>query len=162
MADTTQDKETQQTTPENKDTVTNKPQTPQIAPKDTYELIENDKGEIMALIYADEKQPQNPSFVLNENNRRIELERNKNDLVFIDGLQPEAINKLKNISSLYVCEMKYNPDETAESEIVYAYIAPLKKKDQEEPKPQNLQKSLSEKIQQARKNVLKKSNSLPK
>ena len=162
MADTTQNTEqTPQITQEKKPGA-GAPQASQVIPEDTYELIENDKGEIMALIYADEKQPQNPSFALNENSRRIELERCKDDLIFIDGLQPEAIEKLKSISNLYVCEMKYNPDENAESEIVHAYIAPLKKKDredpkpQEKPKPQPTQESLSEKARQARENVLKK------
>ncbi len=162
MADTTQNTgQTPQITQEKKPGA-GSPQAAQVIPEDTYELIENDKGEIMALIYADEKQPQNPSFALNENSRRIELERCKDDLIFIDGLQPEAIEKLKSISNLYVCEMKYNPDENAESEIVHAYIAPLKKKDREDPKPQEQpkqqspQESLSEKARQARENILKK------
>ena len=77
-------------------------------PQNVYELMENDDGEVMVLLFAGEGTPQNPSFTLDETNRLIELSRSKNDIVLIEGLLPDAVEKLKKLSVLYVCEMKYN------------------------------------------------------
>ena len=48
--------------------------------KDIYELLENNNKEIMVLIYTLGNQPENPKFILNENNRCLEIYRNKKDL----------------------------------------------------------------------------------
>lgn len=82
----------------------------------------------MVLLFAGEGTPQNPSFTLDEANRLIELSRSKNDIVLIEGLLPNAVEKLKKLSVLYVCEMKYNENPEAENEILHAYAAALKKK----------------------------------
>ncbi len=125
-----------------------------INPKDVYELIENDKGEIMVLLFADGQPPEKPFYYLNEQEKTLELMRSPSDSILIDGLQSVSIEKIKPLSQIYVCEMKYNEDENAEDEIVYAYTATLKKKDQ---KPQQLQKEdLSEKARRAREEILKK------
>lgn len=97
-------------------------------PQNVYELMENDDGEVMVLLFAGEGTPQNPSFTLDEANRLIELSRSKNDIVLIEGLLPDAVEKLKKLSVLYVCEMKYNENPEAENEILHAYAAALKKK----------------------------------
>lgn len=97
-------------------------------PQNVYELMENDDGEVMVLLFAGEGTPQNPSFTLDEANRLIELSRSKNDIVLIEGLLPNAVEKLKKLSVLYVCEMKYNENPEAENEILHAYAAALKKK----------------------------------
>lgn len=97
-------------------------------PQNVYELMENDDGEVMVLLFAGEGTPQNPSFTLDETNRLIELSRSKNDIVLIEGLLPDAVEKLKKLSVLYVCEMKYNENPEAENEILHAYAAALKKK----------------------------------
>ena len=99
-------------------------------PQNVYELMENDDGEVMVLLFAGEGTPQNPSFTLDETNRLIELSRSKNDIVLIEGLLPDAVEKLKKLSVLYVCEMKYNENPEAENEILHAYAAALKKKEQ--------------------------------
>ena len=114
-------------------------QSSSLNPQDVYELIENDKGEIMLIIYATEQEPQNPSFALNEKDRRIELTRAKDDILHIEGLQAETVEKFKTVEKLYICEMKYNPDNNTENEIMYAYTALLKKKEQNEAQPQNNQ-----------------------
>ena len=137
---------------------------PSLNPQDVYELIENDKGEIMLIIYATEQEPQNPSFDLNEKARRIELTRGKDDILHIEGLQTETIEKFKTVEKLYICEMKYNPDNNTENEIMYAYTALLKKKEQNEAqppkqsnqKPEEAKKNLSEKVRQAREEALKR------
>lgn len=97
-------------------------------PQNVYELMENDDGEVMVLLFAGEGTPQNPSFTLDETNRLIKLSRSKNDIVLIEGLLPDAVEKLKKLSVLYVCEMKYNENPEAENEILHAYAAALKKK----------------------------------
>lgn len=97
-------------------------------PQNVYELMENDDGEVMVLLFAGEGTPQNPSFTLDEANRLIELSRSKNDIVLIEGLLPDAVEKLKKLSVLYVCEMKYNENPEAENEILHAYAAAYKKK----------------------------------
>ena len=99
-------------------------------PQNVYELMENDDGEVMVLLFAGEGTPQNPSFTLDETNRLIELSRSKNDIVLIEGLLPDAVEKLKKLSVLYVCEMKYNENPEAENEILHAYAAALKNRRQ--------------------------------
>ena len=139
-------------------------QSSSLNPQDVYELIENDKGEIMLIIYATGQEPQNPSFALNEKDRRIELTRGKDDILHIEGLQAETVEKFKTVEKLYICEMKYNPDNNTENEIMYAYNALLKKKEQNEaqtpkqsnPKPEEAKKNLSEKVRQAREEALKR------
>ena len=66
-----------------------------INPKDVYELMENDQGEIMLLLYAGETAPQKASFHLNEERKCIELYRNPKDTVIIEGLEKDSIIKLK-------------------------------------------------------------------
>lgn len=128
-------------------------------PQNVYELMENDDGEVMVLLFAGEGTPQNPSFTLDEANQLIELSRSKNDIVLIEGLLPDAVEKLKKLSVLHVCEMKYNENPEAENEILHAYAAALKKKEQPQQnadaKPA-AQESLSEKARKARENVLNK------
>lgn len=98
-----------------------------IDPKNVYELIENDNGEMMVLLFADDKAPQNSTFCLNETKKVLELYRNKDNTVSIEGLKTETMKKIKNLDKIYVCELKYNEDENAENEIIYAYAANLKK-----------------------------------
>lgn len=66
-------------------------------PQNVYELMENDDGEVMVLLFAGEGTPQNPSFTLDEANQLIELSRSKNDIVLIEGLLPDAVEKLKKL-----------------------------------------------------------------
>ena len=77
-------------------------------PQNVYELMENDDGEVMVLLFAGEGTPQNPSITLDETNRLIELSRSKNDIVRFDGVVADDVYKLKKLSVLYFCEMKYN------------------------------------------------------
>ncbi len=136
----------------------------QLEPQNIYELLENDNGEIMVLIFAGENKPLNPTFQLKEKEKLIEITRNKSEIVLIEGLQPEAIEKIRNLKTLYVCEMKYNENPEAENEIVNAYAAVLKKKPTQ---PQTSivkevslpQKTLAEKARKARENILNKNNS---
>lgn len=123
-------------------------------PKDVYELLENDEGEIMLLLYAGESKPQTAAFHINEKLKNLELYRNDKDLVIIDGLAPESITKLKKIKTLYVCEMKYSTAPDSENEILYAY--PATPKEVSVPTKEKKGPSLSEKAKTAREKVLKK------
>lgn len=123
-------------------------------PKDIYELLENDEGEIMLLLYAGETEPQTAAFHINEKLKNLELYRNAKDLVIIDGLAAESIVKLKKINTLYVCEMKYNDTSDGENEILYAY--PATPKEVNVPTNEKKEPSLSEKAKTAREKVLKK------
>lgn len=119
-------------------------------PKDIYELLENDDGEIMLLLYAGETEPQTAAFHINEKLKNLELYRNSKDLVIIDGLETESIIKLKKINTLYVCEMKYNVSPNSENEILYAYPATPKIEHDNKEKT-----SISEKAKKAREKILK-------
>lgn len=129
-----------------------------INPKDVYELMENDQGEIMLLLYAGETAPQKASFHLNEERKCIELYRNPKDTVIIEGLEKDSIIKLKQAKILYICEIKYNENPDSENEILYAYPTnPIKAPQQ--PKSnvsQTAEPSISEKAKQAREKILKK------
>ncbi|MBR2274203.1 MAG: hypothetical protein IJ864_05210 [Alphaproteobacteria bacterium] len=94
--------------------------------KNTYELLENDEGQMMVLLYAGPKSPQNPSFYFNENLNTLEITRNKNDIVSIEEIPLETIEKVKKLTQLYICEMKYTENEEDESEIMRAYAVPQK------------------------------------
>ena len=127
----------------------------------SYELIENDAGELMILLYANQTPPAQTSFFINEEDASLELNRNANDTIILDGLAPVSIEKLKSLTSIYVCELKYKAPQTEETneeeddfDIEYAYTAPLKKKEQKEPQ----QETLQEKLLKAKKNLLKKQN----
>ena len=91
--------------------------------KDIYELLENNNKEIMVLIYTLGNQPENPKFILNENNRCLEIYRNKKEAVILKGLQKETIEKIKKLDVVYVCELNSSANQPAENSIVYAYTA---------------------------------------
>ena len=124
-----------------------------IDPRNVYELIESDTEDLMVLIYASETQPQSPFFQINEKRKTIELYRAKNDLIIINNLKSETIEKLRNISQLYICEMKYNEDPNAENEVIYAYTAQKR-----EPATDKKEETLSEKARKARELITKKSS----
>lgn len=132
-----------------------------IDPHNVYELMENDDGEVMVLLYAGNTNPLNPSFRLNKVRKCIELKRNNKDVVLIEGLKPESIEKLDKLEVLYVCELKYT-ENADDSEILFAYPAELKnvKIGEMQEKVENSQEvsngSLSEKAKQVREKVLNK------
>lgn len=124
-----------------------------IDPRNVYELMENDDGEIMLLLYAGDVAPQNSTFRINVQKKALELFRSPKDTVIIDGLTTESIAKLQDIDKLYVCEMKYNETPNSENEIVYAYTTtPLPQTTKAETK----EPSISEKAKKAREKILKK------
>lgn len=129
-----------------------------ISPRDVYELVENDKGEIMILIYAKEPAPQNATFSLNQISGILKINRTPKDTLHIAGLELESIHKLSQIKQLVVCEIKYKESSNDTSEIVNVYAANLKKEQSASPKPQPKQETISEKAQKARENALKKAN----
>ncbi len=93
---------------------------------DSYELIKNDKNEVMVLLYASNTPPSISSFYINEKAKQIELTRNENSIIIIENLQDESIKHLKELKNLYVCEIKYDEKTNTneeEAEIVFAYIA---------------------------------------
>ena len=93
-----------------------------------YEIIENDEGEMMVMLYAHPNTPQNPSFYLNEKNKCLELNRNAEQKIIIQDITADNVEKIKKQNNIYVCELTYSKDENEESEIVHAYIVPLDKK----------------------------------
>lgn len=119
-----------------------------------YELMENDKGEVMVLIYARDTSPQNSTFFINVSQRCIEISRNKDDTIFIDGLQDESIIKLQALKTLYVCEIKYTEKSDEDNEIVYAYMAECKK-------PKSAEKTAKQKLVEKAKNINQKIKKKP-
>ena len=128
--------------------------------KDAYDIMENDKGEIMVMLYAGSTQPQKPTFTLKEVEKCLELSRNPQDTVKINGLVEESIEKLKNIKNLYICEMMYKDDSDTEGEIAYAYIATLKKKENAEPEQKKesrpFKQQLKDRLQKDKQKLLNK------
>lgn len=93
---------------------------------DSYELMKNDKNEVMVLLYAGDTPPSRASFYLNEKAKYIELSRNSESIAIIENLQDESIKQLKELKKLYVCEIKYDEKTNTneeEAEIVFAYSA---------------------------------------
>lgn len=127
--------------------------TKQINPRDVYELIENNEGELMVLIFAFDEEPQSAFYCINEKRKTIDLYRSKNNIVIIDNLKAETIKKLKKTTHLYICEMKYNENPDAENEIVYAYKAELKEK----PTPEQKKETIADKAKKVRESILKNS-----
>lgn len=129
-----------------------------ISPRDVYELVENDKGEIMIIIYAKDPAPQNPTFSLNQLGCVLKINRTKEDTLHIAGLEIESVHKLSKIKQLYVCEIKYKENADDNSEIVNVYTASLKKEQQTAIKTPTKQETISEKAQKAREKAIKKTN----
>ncbi len=97
--------------------------------KDIYELLENDKKEIMVLIYTNSIPPEDPKFILNEPSRCLEIYRNKKEVIVLNGLQKETIEKIKKLDIIYVCELDASTTDT-ENRIIYAYTANLTSKEE--------------------------------
>lgn len=132
--------------------------------KNIYELLENDLGEIMLLIYADEQAPENPTFRLNKEEKYLELIRKEKQIVIINGLKPETIEKLAKLDKLYVSEMKDQTTPESQNGILYAYTATLQVSPtqentptQETTTPPKEELSLADKAKSAREKLLKKS-----
>ena len=123
--------------------------------RDVYELVENDKGEVMILVYAREPAPQKSTFSFDVKSGVLKLNRTKDDVLFVADLKLDAIKKLSSLKNLYVCEIKYTENDD-DSEIVYAYMAPLKKSAASEKQKVTPQKTVAEKAKQARERTLKK------
>ena len=90
--------------------------------KDIYELLENDKKEIMVLIYTNDTPPEDPKFILNEASRCLEIYRNRNEVIVLNGLQNETVEKIKKLDIIYVCELDASATDE-ENKITYAYSA---------------------------------------
>lgn len=129
-----------------------------ISPRDVYELVENNKGEIMILIYAKDPAPQNATFSVNQLGGVLKLNRTKEDIIHVAGLDMEAIHKLSKIKQLYVCEIKYTETAGDESEIIRTYAAALKKEQPLTPQPPTKKETISEKAQKAREKALQNTN----
>ena len=131
----------------------------QISPRDVYELVENDKGEVMILLYAKDPVPNKSTFTFDALSGVLKIYRTKDDVVFVAGLQLDAVNKLAALDKLYVCEVKYTENEE-ENEIVNAYIASLQAQEKvKSPKVASKAEpkgNVAEKAKQARERTLKK------
>ena len=129
----------------------------------TYEIIENEKGELLILLYEGSKAPENPIFFLNKHEKYVKLTRNIEDIVLIEGLTDEYVEKISKLSTLYVCELQYeeNKNDESDSQIVYAYQATKRKKQQpvaKAPSDENKTKEdlIQEKLQQTRAKITNK------
>ena len=127
----------------------------QISPRDVYDLVENDKGEVMILVYAKEPAPQKSTFSFDAQSGILKLNRTKDDVLLVAGLQPAAVKKLATLKNLYVCEIKYT-EQDEESEIVYAYAAPLQRTSAKNQSKEIPQVNLAEKAKRVREKALKK------
>ena len=128
----------------------------------TYEIIENEKGELLVLLYEGKKEPKNPTFFLNKHDKYCKITRNPEDIVLIEDLSEEYIKKISKLTTLYVCELKYeeNKSDNKDSDIVYAYKATkrassAKKNDSNEIKAPDI---IQERLSQARQKIQNKSN----
>ena len=90
---------------------------------DLYELLENEQKEIMVLIHTNSIPPENPKFILNEKAHRLEIYRNKQEVIILNGLQKDTIEKIKKLDIVYVCELNNLSNEENDDKIVYAYTA---------------------------------------
>lgn len=115
-----------------------------------YDIIENDKEEILILLYAGKEAPENPSFFLNKDKKYMRLTRNTKDIILIEDIEEKYIKKISKQSCIYVCELKYDEilKEGDESEIVYAYSAFPKTKtkagaEKEEEKKQKTEENIA-------------------
>ena len=96
---------------------------------DIYELLENEEKEIMVLLYTNGLPPEFPRFILNEAFQRLEIYRNKREVILLNGLQKETIEKIKKLDIIYVCELDASPNVADENKIVYAYTADVTTKE---------------------------------
>ena len=127
---------------------------------DSYELIENEKNEIMILLYAGQTEPSNSTYKINEYARQIVIKRNSKDTLYIEDIAPEYMEKIKKLETLYVCELKYNENlkEDDETDILYAYASALEKntskQQKEAPKEDQTAETIQEKVKKTREKIL--------
>ena len=127
---------------------------------DSYELIENEKNEIMILLYAGQTEPSNSTYKINEYARQIVIKRNSKDTLYIEDIAPEYMEKIKKLETLYVCELKYNENlkEDDETDILYAYASALEKNtskpQKEAPKEDQTAETIQEKVKKTREKIL--------
>lgn len=127
-----------------------------ISPHNIYKLVQNDKGEIMIIIYTKDPLPQNATFSLNQLSGVLKINRTKEDTLIIAGLDIEAIHKLSKIKQLYVCEIKYKKNSNDDNEIAHTYIATLQKEKSTPRNSQAKQEKISQKVKIVREKALKK------
>jgi hypothetical protein len=127
---------------------------------ESYEIIENEKNEIMILIYAGSTEPTNSTYTINEYAKHIILKRNPKDTLYIEQLSDEYMEKIKQLDTIYICELKYNENlkEDEETDIVYAYAAtkenPNQNTKQEAAKDEATQETVLEKAKKSREKIL--------
>ena len=132
--------------------------------KDSYELIENDAGDIIITIYANQIKPTNPTFYIDEKENSIRLTKATEDIMFLENLATESIEKIKKLKEICICELKYNPDATEDDdfEVESAYIATNITNKQTKtstplpPTTPQKEETLQEKIKKAKETVLQK------
>jgi hypothetical protein len=114
---------------------------------DIYELLENENKEIMVLIYTNSLPPENAKFILNESHRRLEIYRNKREVILLNGLQKETIEKIKKLDIIYVCELDASPNTDDDNKIIYAYTADVTTKEELQNSNKNTNQIISNKTQ---------------
>ncbi len=127
---------------------------------DIYELLENEKKEIMVLLYTNSLPPENPRFLLNENYRRLEIYRNKREVILLNGLQKETISKIKELNIIYVCELDASTNTEDENKIIYAYTAELTTKEELHNLTKNNSQIINKKAQELKDKIQSKKQNL--
>lgn len=91
---------------------------------DTYDFLLNDEDEAMLLLYVREGAPENPSIVIDLDEKSAVLTRNATDEVALSGIPDEVLDAMQDADKLLVCELSIEDDEK-ETKIVYAYEAEI-------------------------------------
>ena len=86
--------------------------------KSRYDILQNDKGQIMMIIQQRSGGPENPLFVYDGSEYAL-LYRCTENAVYFDDIAQEARNPLKSVSEIWVVEI-------SDDDVVREYKVPVR------------------------------------
>ena len=86
--------------------------------KSRYDILQNDKGQIMMIIQQRSGGPENPLFVYDGSEYAL-LYRCKENAVYFDDIAQDARNPLKAVSEIWVVEI-------SDDDVVREYKVPVR------------------------------------
>lgn len=92
--------------------------------KPVYDFLITDENEVMLVMYARDSAPDAPAARLVPDGHSIEIYRNSHDAVTLQYVDSDVFKSLEGKEFILVCETAPT-DDPEETEIVYAYEAPV-------------------------------------
>lgn len=90
----------------------------------TFDFMITEEDDVLLLLYARETAPDRPAVQLRPEEHIVNLFRNDDEALSLEGVEDAVFENLKEESTLLVCELAPTDNED-ENEIVYTYEADI-------------------------------------